>query len=188
MGQNFTLSSFDGATLSIQRYTSAGGAWRLGVTLSGDVQQMKNAGSFGSDSIRRVGSSQNDINRQSLDLGLTRIVYPRPPSAVNFFCGIGPRFSYGRSHTEITSTDARRVIGNAKNWTAGVGMVLGVQWFPYKAIGLSGEYGSSLVYRWQKAESRSLPDSGDEWGEEVTTNKGLSFGNGGVRLGISVYW
>lgn len=187
-GRDFTLGSFDGTTLSIQKHTSAGGAWRLGVTLSGNVQQVKYANTYVQGGTNQERSYKTDINAQSLILGLTRIVYPRPPSAVNFLYGLGPRFSYGRTHDEMSSSTVDPHSSTSRNWSIGLGIVLGVQWFPYRSIGLSGEYSSSLVYRWQEDENLSTSISSGARSDTVDTTRGFSLANGGVRLGVSVYW
>jgi hypothetical protein len=183
MEGDFKLSSFDGATISIKKHTSARGAWRLGVTLNGDISRVRSTTSYGQDPYRQVDGSKADANAQSLGLGLTRIIYPRSPSIVNFFYGVGPRLSFGRSHSESSpSVNSPATIRKERNWVVGLGLVMGVELFPYKSLGLSGEYGSSLVYRWQKYESSTTSN------EQVSKSSGYSFSNGGLRFGISVYW
>jgi hypothetical protein len=188
VGRDFTLGSFDGTTLSIQKHTSAGGAWRLGVTLAGDIHRQTYSNTSVQDTTQHKTDNKSDNNSQALSLGLTRVVYPRSPSTICFFYGIGPRLSYGRDHFEA---DARALNTDTRtwtNWSVGAGIVLGVEYFPSRAIGLSGEYSSSAAYRWEKRVSTSIVKITGARSDTVETTKGFRLATGGARLGLSVYW
>lgn len=189
IGSNFYLGAFDGAMLSILKHTSLRAAWRLGAGVSGDVVSRTTTTQNSQDTLRPRYDTDTDNNSQTLSLVLTRIAYANPQSAINFFCGIGPRFSYTHSYSSTLSPSNDLTRTTSNGWSAGLGGLLGVQWFPGKAIGLSAEYGSSLAFNWDRRKDVGF--FGQQRGtrvESVTTNKRLSLAAGGVRMGLSLYW
>ncbi len=188
VGGNFTLNTFDGAAFSLTKHTSERGAWRLGVSVSADVVDNYHETSYIQTYDLHTDTSTNKSNAQSLSIGLTRIVFPRPPSVFNVFYGYGPRFSYGRSHTNGGAPNSNWNIGTAVNWSAGLGCLIGVEVFPYKSLGLSAEYGTSLNYQWARTKGKSGHGSGGAGITTFTTSKGLGISSGGVRMGLSLYW
>ncbi|MBI3365592.1 MAG: hypothetical protein HY033_11875 [Ignavibacteriae bacterium] len=191
INNNFTLSSFQGTTISVKRHYSPTTAIRLGTSLS-----------FSFDN--RDGSSTNtlepnprsdDSNGQSLDVRVQYLWYPSPASAINMYFGAGPLV--GLSHSKQTFeqsflnngqpvTSVRTDEGTA--WGIGISGVLGLEWFATASIAFNAEYGSSMTYAWQKqVSSITLSDASPAPGNESTRH---SFGlfSSGVRFGLSAYF
>ncbi|MBI5867235.1 MAG: outer membrane beta-barrel protein, partial [candidate division Zixibacteria bacterium] len=142
VGSNFTLGTFDGTTISIQKHTSDRAAWRLGVSISGNVSRQDFNMTTLQDTVTQSSDHKSNNDSQAIRLGLTRVVYPRTPSRLNVYYGLGPRLSYGRDHQEIFVSYPNKSIHTQTTWSAGAGLLLGVLYFPAKGIGLSAEYGT----------------------------------------------
>jgi hypothetical protein len=191
---NFTLSSFQGSTISIKKHTRDDAAWRLGVSLSllgrdRDYIDRRN------DTPR----STTDDNRNSayVDLRLYRVKYPAPNAAVNFFWGIGPQLQYSRVSDDnvVTYESPNRVMRNESTLTGygiGAGGIVGVEVFVAKGISLLAEYGQSFSYSYSKTKIEEIRTDADPVFRSTqyreTKENRWSFMSDGVTLGLSVYF
>lgn len=160
VGQAVSLQSFRG-TIAVKHHTASDRAWRVGV------------GGSGSQSLNSEGGGMN-ITTQAHYL-----IYPRPPQEVNMYWGIGPSIVFARN---ARKQDAFEDIET--QFRIGVEGRLGAEWFATEHISLFGEYGTSLMIRFQR-EMTTTPDP--QPSEVETTGTDLTFGTG-ATLGLNLYF
>lgn len=122
ISNNFTLASFEGATISIKKQTSPQNALRLGLTVYSSAS-WANSGNYDNENIVAY---------------FNWIYYPTKNTEVNPFYGFGPLMSYYRSHASDGSLYS--------NWGAGMIGLLGVEWFLNRSISTTAEYSTSASY------------------------------------------
>lgn len=186
---DLNLRSFQGTTLSLKKHTSDGSALRIGLGLGLELSDQD-------VTLERDGESEPvteyNRDRESISLIIQKVFYPSPSASVNFFYGIGPvaDFSHRESAAKLEQP-TRKDTYETFSWSAGASGVLGVEWFPTRAISLLAEYSSSLQYSWSKTTRKSLFDQTDN-GTVLTVREerdnSLSIQSSSVRLGLSVYF
>jgi len=157
--QSVSLSAFGGATMSAKWHPSPTVARRASLTVDGDLATAEDRGR----------------QRVNFDFDLLFLKYSRTRTPVYLYYGLGPTAMFridrqtqdvGPSHTNLQSG-------------LGVGAVLGVEWIVAPAIGLVGEYISSLFLTYSRR-----PVSSDETVGEY----GVRLQPRGARAGVSVYF
>ena len=76
--------------LGIQRHTSPGGVWRLGLSANLSSSDAENTARLVSPDTTLVSESDEDV--YSVGLELTRLSYPRPAERMAVYYGAGPYF------------------------------------------------------------------------------------------------
>ncbi|NBC01095.1 MAG: hypothetical protein GVY15_09585 [Bacteroidetes bacterium] len=173
VGENFTLNSFLGSTISGKRHVSDARAWQAALTLRGRATSEED----------ERGSV--DDGSQALDLTVRYLSYPllgeRPTETIQLYIGAGPnlmfdRRTFSRESSEQESSTDRLM------WSLGVSGTVGAEWFVHPRISLSGAYETALRYRRQTIEQESEVQEVDE------TRSTFELSPGGVRFGVSVYF
>lgn len=196
---NFTLTSFQGATISGKHHFSPRDALRLGLTLSGNTSSMDGTtGDFNADTVTVTGAGTSDRSSLSVTLSSEYVVYGDPPGVVHPFFGVGPLISYRYGRDASENSNARPGIPSARftstttqeSWGVGVSGVAGVEWFVTQAISLLAEYNLSVQYVRSELTSHreDIPGEGPSFKstrENRTTGWSLAPNN--VRLGLTVY-
>lgn len=163
VGQNFTLDSFLGSTISAKRHTSAARAWQVGFTLGAGVTSRETDG----------GSSRTE-NQQDVAVTARYLAYPflgdQETESVQLYLGAGPLVDFRR---------ASQASQTAWQWGIGVSGTIGAEWFVHPRISLNGAYESVLRYGRERVETEDGPGR--------TTNR-FRLGAGGARFGVSVYF
>jgi hypothetical protein len=165
VGQNFTLDSFLGSTISAKRHTSAARAWQVGLTLGASVVSRET---------EQVSSST--VDQQTVEVTARYLAYPllgeQDAESIQLYLGAGPSLDFRRTSEESVT-----------NWRWGIGVsgTIGVEWFVHPRIGLNGAYQSTLRY----GRIRREPE--DEDTPSQTTNR-FDLRAGGARFGVSVYF
>ena len=187
INQDFDLSSFQGAMISVKKHTSRSKAWRLGLDINTSLSENDSQNIYNDST---VGWSDGESDRYSFDINLQRIFYASPRAKVSLFYGFGPSAGYTYSKNKSTSktpTSNRLSITKTKTFDVGLVGVLGVEWFFSKNMSLLGEYGADIIYLWSKNERTQTNPNGD-----ITYSKGTSkrfdFDNILVKFGLSVYF
>jgi hypothetical protein len=196
INQNFTLSSFEGASFSLQRQVTPRSANRFG--LSFDLHVGDNGQSFlSSDTASSVSTSSDyDFGGGMVALSAHRIVYSDPARRMSFYGGLGPFASYRRTH------DHSRIqgpVGAASNdavqsrtlneWSVGLDGLLGVDWAIGSHLALLAEYSSQLSYSSGHQDLEIHQTSPVESFREATYEyKSTNFSSGGVHFGLSAYY
>jgi opacity protein-like surface antigen len=175
VGQNFTLTQFQGATLSIKRHCSPNSALRAGVTtnFSHNVEKdLRNASEF-------------DVNKSDVNVSLEYLRYITPGRRVTAFAGSGPSFGFSRQKQEVlhrsVATSSNRI--ESTEWSLGANLLFGAEWFVTHGIALFAEYDISFGYT---SKVNKASSSGDGLTGQ-TESFGYSLISRGVRMGLSVY-
>ena len=173
VAQNFTLSSFQGSTLSYKSHRSALSAIRFGVSLSGsDTDSDIKHSDVRQDTVRvdQVGWSED--NGVSVALTGQMLRYRASASRVVPFIGFGPGASFSRSHYEYrleqetpqpgaggeqSTQQVDRTSHQTKAWISGAA---GVEWLAGRQFSLHAEYGLRVGYQWRHTSEIHQEDSG----------------------------
>jgi opacity protein-like surface antigen len=196
--QNFTLGSFAGSTLSLKKHIKQDQAFRLGIGLHADDRE----GSFEETVVfgnPREHDAKNDSQNINFQITVMYLKYFRSHNKVTIFLGAGPLVGYGRSKgenvldasTDPTETRIRREEMKSVNWSLGLGLAFGAEYFINKMLSLTAEYGSSLLYRHSQADRTRYEDdsTGENYQMDTSiTSKEYYFNAQAVKFGISVYF
>jgi hypothetical protein len=175
---NFRLGTFGGSMLSVKRHSSAANALRLGVSSSLFGQDQ-------TDSDTTFSSlPDREVSFTNVGAQLQYVHYPRPGSDVNLYFAVGPEFDVRRQTvTDLQAGSERK--SEERAWTVGLEGNLGVEWFPFRAVGVHAEYGAQLGFSSSTSRlefSDPLPDD-----REIESDR-WSFAGTGVAFGASVYF
>ena len=198
---NFTLTSFQGTTISMKYQLSSKNAIRGGITLGGRTNDGSNtvSGSYADTSIGSI-SGKNSSSSQNISFTIQYLKYLNPNGPVHFYTAIGPSvlYSYSKSNSDNPYSGESYLYrdiysSSSTQWGIGATVSAGVEWFPSRWFSLRAEYGESLQYQWGSSTSTSdytyttsarVPSHYESSG----TSKGWSLGSSSVSFGLSVYW
>ncbi len=186
IGSNFTLSSFQGKTISVKKHYSNFAAVRVGITGESQFTTEKR---FYSDTARATEWDGGGNNSQFISLIGQYLFYPNPEARVNVFFGGGPILSFSRTfqNTDYVSDSQYRAY-ESNQWGAGAIGVLGVECFVLSELSLHAEYGVSLQHFWNKYTTETrLFQNNHLIGTSGYTEKTWRLSNS-VKFGLSVYF
>ena len=183
ISQNFSLSGFQGTTISIKRQFNPNNAIRLGLSLS-------LGGSSTGDTLGSLSISDHDVG-----LNCQWLFYLRKLDAVSFFVGFGPQVEFRGTTTEndFKLSDTSRAFdrNTLSDWGIGASGFIGVEWFFSQGFSLHAEYGLSFLYSTETQEviSSITYSSGRTYSltDEVSVTS-WRFASNGVKLGLSVFF
>ncbi len=167
---NFTLSSFQGGTISVKVHTSNKSAIRFGLSMNGQYTNDKQ------ERINRVSEeSLTEYHQESMTFDLQYVHYPSVDKQAKFFWGIGPLITFFHKSNILPNSSRIYSIG------AGLSIVFGVEYIVTAHLGLTAEYGSSVQYvrTYNRSTSEDHIDKYIEEELRVNTNA--------VKFGVSVY-
>jgi len=188
ISENFTLNDFQGAMLSVKRHRSARTAYRFGLNLALEVGDNDRISSvFEEDSL--TSSSEvgikNEQKRVQLDFQFLR--YSDSESTVKWFWGVGPLVRFTRLDNDQNDYTGRSE-ALSQTWAVGASGLIGVEWFPARAISLHAEYGAEMRYSQVRQERTEFPDSYVFTRKTEETDKIFAFDARSVLFGLSVYF
>lgn len=184
IGSDFQLSSFQGSTISFKKHISNSRAYRIGFTISGNIEDRNDFTNFDNDSLDR----RQIRNIYDFGINLTgQYLKYVPYENTYLYYGCGPQIifskTYQKSWLEVHTTgDWEPSSLASKNYDKifqiGLVLVAGVEYFLSKSISIHGEYSQEVSYRyyWYKPSS----------GPNHIYHK-YSFDSGGVKFGCSFY-
>ena len=189
INNNFTLTSFQGSTISLKKHMSPNRAFRMGISLEGRY--------LNSD-FDRPSSSPTEVidNNQNISFDIQYTIYLHPEKRNTLFWGFGPTFQFSRKHrVQDRFTDQDNEIirdkHTDKNFSTGILGMLGVEWFLTEKISLLSEYSSSLVYlkssEKRTNERKSGSNSFEILVEQKINGKGVVLSSNSVKFGISQF-
>ena len=191
--QNFSLSSFEGSTVSFKQHLTPWQAIRYGLSVS--ATSSKNDGS------QSNSNSQTFIenySRYSASANAYYLWYSAPKKVIYFYYGAGPIVGYSYSNDEQTTTPFpdrgtwKSVSKNkTKLLTAGIGVLCGVECFVIKDVSLCAEYNISALYSHQRSEkSYSNFNVGYpiDYNDNQTSSDGFSLTSNSVKMGLLIYF
>jgi opacity protein-like surface antigen len=172
VADNFQLSSFRGALLSVKHQVSPRSAWRLGAEVDfSDQNQSTRADTL---------LNESDATLTSLGVTFEYLRYTSPVSRTKVYFGGGLGAGYGRASTGRLFPTTHS--NTTWSWSGSLNGLLGVEWFMTGNLSLSGEYGLSIRYRKEKNTQEN--DSAIQTGERST----FSISDRGVLFGLSAYF
>jgi len=188
IGQNFTLTSFNGATIAVKKLHSERTAFRAGLTVSLSTNDQS---SSTSDTLGY--QSQTDRDGYGLSFGLDWLRYLRPDSKWSFYTGLGPAVNL--NHSKETSYSQRSnfdagTSSSQSGWGAGINGFFGAEWFVSRTIGVHAEYLLSAGYGSSTTETErfaSYPNTVIH-NTDKRESHGWSVSSGFVRFGLSAYF
>jgi hypothetical protein len=167
---NFTLSPFQGGTISAKVHTSDKSAIRFGLSMNGGYGNEKE------ERINRVSEeSTTKYHWESLTFDLQYIHYPTADKRAKFFWGLGPMLT--GYHKSTLSPSSSRIL----SLRGGLTVVLGVEYIVSAHIGLTAEYGTSIEYIRTYHRSTSGDHTDKYVEEDIIVNSNA------VKFGVSVY-
>ena len=204
IGSNFTLSAFQGSSISVKYLTSNTNAWRAGITISGVSLDNTNLSlpiqaDTNTNSVSNSGSSSSE----GVTLKVQYLWYFNTEGITHFYTGLGPRFDYSHNHTDqqniIKTSSLTNVVwtnqttsGTTNSWSVGASAIAGVEYFPAKLFSLHAEYSVSLINQRLKTESTTqvLTNSSNIYSNNKTSGSTTQWvlSNGPVSFGLSVYF
>jgi len=198
IASNFTLSSFQGASISWKWHTSHNKGIRIGITLNGSVDDVAKNTVNSTGGVPQPGQlTTQQGDSQDVAIHLQYLYYPLSSTSVTFFLGFGPVVSYSKYNSDA-STELSRGNGakvstteDREIWAGGGSALLGCEWFASKRISLHAEYGLELRYLNGKETYTftTVEVNGTEVAtRETATRRSWVFNPKLVRFGISVYF
>jgi hypothetical protein len=202
---NFTLTSFQGTTLSMKYQLSDRDAIRGGITINGSTSNGNNSTSESMADTNNAGSGSgtNSADGANVSFVIEYLRYVNPSGPVHFYLGIGPSVSYSYSHSstynsnlmnidpEISEQSTNR--SNSHQWGIGVIGVAGVEWFACQWLSIRAEYSDGIQYQWRSTTSTNDNSYTNNYYtnshiDNSGTTEGWSVSSSGVSFGLSVYW
>ena len=189
IGSDFSLDSFQGSTISYKKHIAKNRAYRVGISISGQVQDRIDFDDSDSDSLDYRQLKDND----ALDIELIGQYLRYHTNRYSFFYyGYGPSIIYSRSnqkyHSEDYTTGDWQESSEERKYSGysiqiGLELVAGVEVFLTKSISIHGEYSEEISYKrtWYKQ-----PYTGNIY-RTMEINEYL-LNAGGVEFGCSFYF
>jgi hypothetical protein len=172
---NFTLTSFDGAVISMGKYISDHEKIRVGIHTAYSYRKTENESNFNSGDTLTVSNRQAISNANgSAMITLQYLIYETPYENIGVYFGIGPVIGIALSYPQANST--------YKQYTVGLLGSFGAEWFLSNKISLHAEYGLSAMYRWYKSEATQSNS------KSSTTNTLVDISGESVLFGLSVHF
>lgn len=188
------LTSFEGATISYQRFLSRNAALRVGLTVQIDYSSTDDSEEGTGELSGRVAGDIEEWNN-SFSLNCEYLVYRG--SAVSLFYGGGPYIAYGTRQDEAYGIvfwddgySERTMRNRERTMAAGLTGTFGVQWAPFEWCAFHAEYRALAAYNvgdiYWFHELTGLDESFTE--HDKLNIKGFVFDSKGVRFGLSIYF
>ncbi|MFC1501831.1 hypothetical protein ACFL6A_00295 [bacterium] len=184
INENFTLSDFQGALISMKWHFSEKSAIRLGLNIGGDFTfSHENQSYYISDSSFHGLSKTEDRN---IDIGLSvqYTWYVKRRTDVKFFYAIGPTFMYQSFYKDYSQV---KYFPNKVPYKYGIGFIfnMGVEFFLFKNVSLLVEYGLSASY-WHEQWVTRYESSEVLYSEGVIDS--FAFSPLLVKFGVAFYF
>jgi hypothetical protein len=183
ISDNFNLTNFQGSTFSGKYHFSNRDAVRLGVSLE-----------FGNADIETIvtrldtsdiNKSENNTDNFGFMINLQYIRYFTVTNSIALFGGAGPFINISNQTSDRTFNEDEteiKVKSDRDILSVGADMILGVEWWFYKQMSLSAEYGITFSY-WSSKDNFS-----DDNTKAESKINSFSVNGKHVNFGISVYF
>ncbi len=180
---NFQLTSFQGSVLSGKYHFSSRDAVRLGLEIFfSDSDAETEVSNLDTNTVDQF---VEDSNRFGFIINSQYIHYIRGTDDISLFGGVGPFFQHYKSTStkEIVQDEIEKTIeSETSNFSTGIDFIAGVEWWFYKFMSLSAEYG--LKFSYSSANSEFNDDSLE--GESERTSFNISGSH--INFGVTVYF
>ena len=189
IGANFTLTSFDGTTVSWKRFISDNSAIRVGISTSARDMDLDDDQTRDVNEVEQVTETTHTNTYWDVTLQGYYLRYPVSSSRTRFFWGIGPVVSITNtesSYLVVVDQDSTTYERNEENKQRDLGLsaILGAEWFATRNISLHAEYGQTLLYsRIETARDEEYLNT-----KSTSTQEDIRWSPAQVRFGLSVYF
>jgi len=193
IGSDFALNSFQGITLSYERFLRDRLALRLGIDVSTDYREDEETNQFEGET---AGQKSFGLANWSHEYSLLCQLASYRGGPIGFCYGVGPKVTYSNyQHQDAYVYGSNGVIRTQRssNWDRvwGVGMAgfAGVHWLVTDRLRLHAEYSTSAMYQHVDIKNINVY-SGEYYRVETVKVERDIFGiyPGGTRLGLSVFF
>jgi hypothetical protein len=191
ISENFTLTSFQGATLSGKYHPGKRSALRLGIELfSNNWNYDSEENTIDTSNVNFWTKGNEDGNYIGITINFQYLAYLVSMEDIGFYFGSGPTFSYGKWEKEdgysYSIPNDFSASSSDKSIWIGLDVIAGIEWSFYRNMSLSAEYGLEFSYR-HGTEKYSTKNE-----FKTTTNErtyeSFNIGADYVNFGISVYF
>lgn len=171
INQDLSLNTFDGASITWNRYSSPKRGWRI--ALSPRIDKTTYPNYYYQD-------LDDEENRYSLEISALRLFQKVPKERSRFYWGIGPTLHASYYENIETWQDSNGMVSPYMRvyriWSIGAANVIGIEYFLSDKISLLGEYGFNLVYEDYKSSHAENHD------------KSIRIFSKSVQLGLNVFF
>jgi opacity protein-like surface antigen len=197
---NFTLSSFNGGTISGKYHLSDNSAIRTGVTINGQMDKTEE------ENLQKIDGNSNEENSSTpgenlnMSLNTAYLYYPTSTNNFKYFIGSGLVGTWRKYRNEEdiknfhgdTLYSTSTFLRDDNTFEIGLQGLIGIEYFISSNISLHAEYASTLSYFITKNKYNRESFFPTDPGHKVNDNreiktKGWKFTPSSVRFGISVY-
>ncbi len=186
INDNFSLTSFQGSTISLNKCLSNNRSFRMGLSLNTTFKDY--------DMTCPVLDNEDKSENNFHFLLTTQYIknYKNRNKVTPFF-GFGPAVQFNYDNEKNTFGTSSRTSVKTTSWGMGISGVIGVEYFIRNNLGLLAEYGSNLMYNRSKTEDITEIRRGEnnkfvttEDIDEKTTT--IDFSPALVKFGLSIYF
>ena len=191
ISENFTLSSFQGGTISAKYHFTNNSALRFGVTLyhSNLDREYTETSVYPDTTFNSI--YEDNYARYQIQFTLQYISYIETINSISMFYGGG--INYFTSPDNRESSSERKVPIESSsldysNYGFGVNLLIGVEWFVRSNMGITAEYGSGYqysLYEQVQVQDDIINDVRQNT-RKTQTRYGLSSST--VKFGVSIYF
>jgi len=188
----FTLSEFQGGTISGKYHLNNSSAIRFGARINTTSDDSEGSLTMGLPDTTMSSSRNSTTSYQSIMFLAEYLHYSAISDNIAMYLGAGVNYSTNPRTVEETyidnNTTSSPTMTDEVEWTEyGVQLLIGVEWFVRSNIGLTAEY-SSRYYSAER-EATSTFDDGDGSVMTETYNSSYSgFDYDYVKFGVSIYF
>jgi len=183
ISDNFNLTNFQGTTFSGKYHFSSRDAVRLGVSIEfSDADIETNITRLDTSDINK---SEDNTNRFGFMVNSQYIRYFTVNNNIALFGGVGPFISISNQTSDRTINENEtelKLKSERDIFSFGADMILGVEWWFYKQMSLSAEYGITFSY-WSAKDNFS-----DDNTKAESNISSFSVNGKHVNFGITVYF
>lgn len=194
---NASLSSFDGAMISLRQQKSAHAAWRYGLSVSASTSKYESDRTVSSSTV--FARDDNKHRTSDVSLSVTRLTFPAPDAVVRPWFGAGLELGWSSMREERSSiyyntdgsiSSARTYDDRQHGPSAGVVGLFGLEWSASERFAIHAQYGQAVRYRRldnEYDETESYLSTDTFYHREGPTSEWSTSGVS-ARAGVSVFW
>jgi len=191
ISENFTLSDFQGATLSGKYHLGKRSALRLGISIYFNDSSLDEHETY-IDTLNIINDSEGNSDRNGVGFTINSqyIAYLVSTDDIGFYIGSGPIFSFHNSDEESersSNSSGKYTTSHSEDFfSIGLDAIAGVEWSFHKNMSLSAEYGIKFYYYHETDNYTTSYESATR--TEERTSEGIQLTANYVNFGISVYF
>ena len=161
ISSNLTLTTFQGATISVGKFATDYHKIRFGISVSATDGSGDHTGNnYNADTLSGRNTRTEENEGYAFEIKCQYLTYATPDAHTSMYFGVGPLagISWSKSSREETSTfgsSQSQSTSNSDQRTSSVGVLVsvGAEWFFSEHVSLHAEYGLSAAYFRTKGES-----------------------------------